>query len=166
MIVARDIYKKTEFGGRFHSGAPLNFVSTLPAANRDDLERLFFFNPLQTPLLSQIKSVVEETGVPFIVEHQDRIWIDVPSGRLQCLFVCGSAAQLVGAALFGRPARDLLWIYHLAVDPEYTLVKSSDSALSGIIVNKILEIARRINGVTRIKLPYRRSGFLHVRGRE
>lgn len=131
---------------------------------REAVEGLFFFNSRQRLLLRQIESSVEQTGVPLIVEREGRVSIGVPSDRMQCLFACDHANKPIGAALYCRPAPDRLWISHLAVDPEVSISAGSGSGLAGVIVNKIMQIARSIKGVTRVQLPYRPANFLRVRG--
>lgn len=141
----------------------IQFHGTVPAMMRGVVEDLFFFNAKQKLLIQQIETMVEMTGVPFIAERDERIWIDVPSGSMQCLFACHGTTRPIGVLLYGRPDPDLLRISHLAVDPEYDPGDNGGPGMAGIMVNKLQEIARSIHGITRIELPYRRGRFLSVR---
>jgi len=142
----------------------IQFACTVPVAMRNAVECLFFFNPRQPQVIEQIRTVVESTGVPSVIQRDRRIWIGVPSDGMQCLFACDSDGKPVGVILYSRPAAELLVICHIAVDSEYALACSEGSGLAAILVNKVAEIARSIKGVTRIQLPYRRGSFLGVSG--
>lgn len=130
---------------------------------RSRVERLFFCNPAQSSLISRIRETVERTGAPLVIENDNRVWIGVPSGKMQCLFTCLQGAKPVGVALYCRPAPDLIWIAHLAVDPECGLADEQGGIdLAGVLVKKIREIAHSIRGVSRIQLPYRPASFVRV----
>ena len=142
----------------------IEFFGSVPSSMRHAVECLFFFNPQQRQLEPRIRATVEETGSPGIIEADNRVWIGVPSGAMQCLFACASGGEPVGVALYCRPDPDRLRICHLALSPEWMPSDSSHSpGLAMIMVDKIREIARSIKGVSRIQLPYRRSSFLNVR---
>src|SRR4051812_1126528 len=97
--------------------AEIQFASTAPAKMRARVERLFFLNPRQSSLIPSIKAAVEKTGRPRIVEREQRIYLEVPSGAMQCLFACDPKERPIAIALFGRPEPAVIWISHLAVDP-------------------------------------------------
>jgi hypothetical protein len=148
----------------------IEFSATVPAGLRPAVEALFFFNTRQGDSAQGILATVERTGTPAIVEREGRVWIGVPSGNMQCLFACDTSLdppRPVGVVLYGRPAPDVIWISHLAVDPAFTSSSSNRwSGLGGILVEKVQGIACRIKGVRRIQLPYRRDCFLQVRAPE
>ena len=142
----------------------IEFFGSVPVTMRHVVECLFFFNPRQELLVGRIRATVEETGAPYVIEADNRVWIGVPSGAMQCLFACASGGEPVGVALYCRPDPDRLRICHLALSPEWMPSDSSHSpGLAMIMVDKIREIARSIKGVSRIQLPYRRSSCLNVR---
>jgi len=147
-------------------GMDYAFSSTLPAHLRHELETLFFFNPRQTLLGPAIYDTIKETGVPSLFEADNRLWIGVPSGELQCLFVSDCRSQpycVAGVALYGRPHPDLLSIVHLAVDSAYALGGPKCPAGAGILlIRKVIHIAHRIGGVTQIQLPYRHRALLWI----
>ena len=143
----------------------LGFAGSVPAAMRPVVESLFFFNPQQGAIISEIRQTIEKTGSPFIFEWNNRIRIDVPSGSTQCLFACSRRDRPVGVALYSRPAWAVIWISHLAIDPSCTDAGDECSiGIAGALVNKIREVARSIKGAARIQLPYRRASFLRVAG--
>jgi hypothetical protein len=142
------------------------FSATVPVEMREAVEALFFFNPRQSLLRSAISSTVERTGIPRIVESDGRVWIDVPSRAMQCLFACDSALKPsapVGVVLYERPSMDVLSISHLAVHPAYAFGgEHGGGGLGLILIERIREIARRIKGITRVQVPYRNQCFLRI----
>ena|SRR5688572_2746903 len=141
----------------------LGFAGSVPVAMRPVVESLFFFNPQQGAIIAEIRQTIEKTGPPFIFEWNNRIRIDVPSGSTQCLFACSRRDRPVGVALYSRPASDVIWISHLAIDPSSNAVGDKcPNGIAGALVGKIREIARSIKGAARIQLPYRRASFLRV----
>ncbi len=150
-------------GALENGGGNIEFVGSVPVAMRHLVECLFFFNPRQELLVGRIRATVEETGAPYVIEVDGRVWIGVPSGAMQCLFACARGGEPVGVVLYCRPTLDCLWICHLALNSEWVPAGSNDGCgLAMIMVDKIREIARSIKGVTRIQLPYRQSSFLNV----
>jgi hypothetical protein len=143
----------------------IEFVATLPVAQRPALEDLFFFNPRQPDMRDQIISTVNALGVPTIVENGGRVWIGVPFDTTQCLFACevrGTNMRPVGVAIYSRPEPAVIWISHLAVVSSRTR-EGQEIGLSCLLVGQIRLIASQIQGVTKIRLPYRESCFLSVR---
>ena len=141
----------------------MGFAGSVPVAMRPVVESLFFFNPQQGAIISEIRETIAKTGPPFIFEWNNRIRIDVPSGSTQCLFACSRRDYPVGIALYSRPVWDVIWISHLAIDPSCIGTEVECSiGIAGALVNKIREVARSIKGAARIQLPYRRASFLRV----
>jgi hypothetical protein len=139
------------------------FSATVPVGMREAVEALFFFNPRQRLLHQAISSTIEQTGIPKIMELDGRVWIDVPSHAMQCLFACDGALAPVGVVLYERPSADILSVSHLAVDPAYAFGGGRGGAGLGLLlIERVKEIARRINGVTRVQIPYRNQCFLRV----
>lgn len=138
------------------------FSGSVPKRARERVEALFYFNPRQGGLLTQIRKTVEETGSPFIEEGNQRIWIGVPGGATQCLFACVPVDRPVGVALYCRPTTELIRIVHLAVESSPGGKRRDDGRVAGALVEKVRSIAGRINGVRRVQLPYRADCFLRV----
>jgi hypothetical protein len=145
----------------------IEFSATVPVEMRPAVEALFFFNPRQGDSNKGILATVEQTGVPAIMERNGRLWIGVPAGNMQCLFACDHSLEMpkpVGVLLYGRPAPEVIWISHLAVDPMYTSDRADrGGGLGLVLVEKVQQIARSIKGVVRIQLPYRHDCFLQIR---
>ena len=138
------------------------FSATVAVGMREAVETLFFFNPRQPLLRSAISATVQRTGVPRIVELDGRVWIDVPSHSMQCLFACDSALKPVGVVLYDRPSPDVLCVSHLAVDPAYASGGGKGGGLGLLLIERVRQIARRIKGISRIQVPYRSQCFLRV----
>jgi hypothetical protein len=142
------------------------FVPTVPAAFRGVLEALFFFHPRQNYLRAGIRASVEEHGIPEIMEQDDRIWIGVRSGTTQCLFAVDRGSDpeaLAGVVVYCRPRLDLLSITHLAVNPAFAAdAVDGNGGLGLTMIDVVRQIARRMNGVKRLQLPYRVNYYLPV----
>jgi len=144
----------------------ITFVAALPVEMREAVENLFFFNERQSVVRQGIREVVQRAGAPIIVARDRELWVTVPSMETQCLFACDSwrvPVRVLGVVLYARPTPEVLDVTHLAVDPEYAFGGASGGAgLGFLLVEKVREIGRRINGVRRIRLPYRRDCLLPV----
>jgi hypothetical protein len=156
----KDCEKST---GKRSKPGQIVFSATVPAGMRGAVETLFFFNPRQPLLHRAISSTIERTGIPKIMERDGRVWIDVPSHAMQCLFACDSALTPVGVVLYQRPSAEVLSVSHLAVDPAYAFGGDCGGAGLGLLlIERVKEIARRIKGVVRVQIPYRNQCFLRV----
>jgi hypothetical protein len=140
----------------------IKFLSSVPAEMRHQVEDLFFFNLRQRQFSRQIQETVAKTGVPHLREIGGKITISLQSEDAQCLFACDQSESPVGCALYSRPGPDLIWVSYIATDPEVALLDLPQAGVAAILLDKILEIARSIRGVTRIQLPFRKAAFLPV----
>jgi hypothetical protein len=144
----------------------IEFVPTVSAEWREAVEELFFFNPRQSLFRDAIRESVEHHGVPEILERDGRIWIGVASGTTQCLFACDRSREPrkpAGVVVYARPALDTLSIVHLAVGPEYGLeTGDGEAGLGVLLVETVRRIARRMNGIVQLQLPYRARCYLPV----
>ncbi|MBL8349714.1 MAG: hypothetical protein JNL87_05325 [Burkholderiaceae bacterium] len=145
---------------------PIAFMSSVDASLWKDVEALFYFHPRQPSLIDSIKACVEEFGAPEILRDGNRIHIGIPKNGAQCLFACHRERRPgfpIGVVLYLRTSAEVLHILHLAVHPMYEQGgqhAKTDLALQ--LVNQVRHLARRISGVRRVQLPYRRGGFLSV----
>ena len=143
------------------------FAATVPLAMRPEVEALFFFNSRQSLSQEGIHTAIVQTGMPTIAENDDRVWIDVPSGKTQCLFACDERSEPfrpVGVVLYSRPIADTIWIAHVAIDPDYAYGgENATLEVAARLVDRVMAIARSIRGVTRIQLPYREGCYLRVK---
>jgi hypothetical protein len=105
--------------------------------------------------------------MPAIAEHDDRVWIDVPSGKTQCLFACDESIEpfrAIGVVLYSRPVADTICITHLAIDPDYAYGgENAALEVAKRLVDRVMVIARSIKGINRLQLPYRDGCYLRVR---
>jgi hypothetical protein len=115
---------------------------------------VIFLNRRQQLLHRAISSTIEQIGIPKIMELDGRVWIDVPSHAMQCLFACDGAFAPIGVALYERPSTDILSVCHLAVDPAYAFGGiNGGGGLGLLLIERVKEIAGRIKGVTRVQIP-------------
>jgi hypothetical protein len=144
----------------------LEFVPAVPEHMRQEVERLFFFNARQSLLIDKIRFAVDLYGAPEIVSGNGHIRIGVPENDMQCLFAMDRTrlpGHLAAVVLYLRAAPECLSITHLAVHEDYVAGASGDGAGVGVrVVDEVRRIARRINGVSRIELPYKVGCFLQV----
>jgi hypothetical protein len=144
----------------------IDFAATVPGCWREAVEHLFFFNPRQGLLMDEIRRAVAEAGAPRILSLEDRIWIGVPSDTLQCLFAClgeEHEGRPIGVVLYGRTGPDTLAIWHLAIDAEHGARTDPEGrGLGVVLIDKVCEVGRRINGISRVRLPYRPGVYLRV----
>ena len=142
------------------------FRTALPRDRRPEVEALFFFNPLQASRREGIFAAISQAGTPAIAENEDKVWIDVPSGKTLCLFACDERTdpfRVIGIALYTRPVTDTIWITHLTVDPAYSIRGEYGTLkVARCLVDQVMATALRIKGVTRIRLPYREGRHLRV----
>jgi hypothetical protein len=151
------------FTGRKTAPRRIVFSASVPVGMRGAVEALFFLNRRQQLLHRAISSTIEQTGIPKIMELDGRVWIDVPSHAMQCLFACDGAFAPIGVALYERPSTDILSVCHLAVDPAYAFGGiHGGGGLGLLLIERVKEIARRIKGVTRVQIPYRDQCFLRL----
>ena len=150
------------------SGNSFDFVSTVPSQWRHAVEALFFFNPRQQLVQAGIRLSVEQFRRPEILESDGRLWIGTPSGAMQCLFAHDQVREpnrLAGVTLYLRTAPEVLSITHLAVDPDYAAGGScGGDGIGLLLIEKVRHIARRINGIRHVELPYSSKRYLPVSG--
>jgi hypothetical protein len=140
----------------------IKFLSSVPAEMRRQVEDLFFFNFRQQQFSRQIQETIAKTGTPHLREVDGKITITLSSEHAQCLFACDESGTPVGCALYSRPDSDIIWVSYIATDPEVALLDLPRAGLAAILIDKVLEIARSIRGVTRLRLPFRKESFLPV----
>lgn len=149
-----------------HAESPFEFVSSVDAGLWKDVEALFYFHPRQPVLIESIKACVEEFGAPEILQRGDRIHVGIPKNGAQCLFACHRERRPgvpVAVAVYLRTRPEVLHILHLAVHPAYEQGgQHAELDLALQLVGQVRQLARRISGVRRVQLPYRRAGFLSV----
>lgn len=147
----------------------IEFSSSVPVQMRGAVEELFFFNKRQAIALMGIRQSIQRFGTPEIVEEEGRLRIAVGGWGMQCLFAQSASLlpnRLVGVVLFLRMEPEVITVTHLAVDPVYTLHSGgSGEGIGTVLIEEVREIARRIKGVQRVELPYRRGCFLSVNGK-
>ena len=140
----------------------IKFLSSVPAEMRQQVEDLFFFNLHQQKFSRQIQETVAKTGAPRLYDISGRITITLPSEHAQCLFACDESETPIACALYSRPASDLIWVSYIATDPECAFLDLPRAGMAAILMEKILEIARSIRGITRVQLPFRKESYLPV----
>ncbi len=152
---------------------PIRITSVLPLAQRDELERITFFNPQQSRVTEPLLQSVHRYGVPKIVEDGPNLRFTVRDfGQVQSLYALDdpdrderdSADRLVGVVLFVREPQDSLLVLHLAVHEDYTA--HGPWAVMWItprLMSAVRALALRIRGVRWVRFLYPHSTQIPIR---
>ena len=136
----------------------IRLTSRLPAANRDALEALLFFNVRQHALRQQIEATIERFGIPEIIEQDG--WLRVSVAGLpdvQCLYaVRGERDDPVGAVIYTRDAVDRIMVVHLSVASDASLnLAGGGRVVLYRLLAQIRRVARCTTGVRHVEVAYR-----------
>ncbi len=142
----------------------IRFTSILEPAYQEDLEKLLFFNPLQTRAHAGISESIREYGVPNVVTNGERLRIQLDGlPETQSLFALNhrpKKPELVGVMVYARVDIEHIVLLHIAVKEEYSrLGKYGEAMLVPRLLTQLREIGRRIKGVRAINLKYQ-SGLI------
>ncbi len=113
---------------------------------RQELEQLFFFNPRQYLLRDNIAKVVEQHGMPCIIEESGQLRLITEGEDCQCIFLM-KEGTLKGVAIYHRYAPDTLSLLHMAVHPDSLKIFRS-------LLAEINRIAVAISGIEYIRFEY------------
>ena len=129
--------------------------------SREALEDLLYFNPRQHVVREGIVEVVQKFGKPRVVESGDGLSIQVGEQPAQALFAFdldGDRDVPVGLVVFLRTQPDEVAIMHMAVDADYALKgRQAGMGLGVVLMEQVKDLCRRIVGVKKIALSYRRG---------
>jgi hypothetical protein len=144
----------------------LSFLSSLPASYYDALERLVFFNPLQSRSEPAIVHALDLYGTPRIVADAAGLRVTLSgSDQVQCLFgmvdVRGRSV-LAGMVMYLRTSREELVVVHLAVSPRYGRTKRSGLGVVIRLMRAVRAAAHRLRGVERITVLYSQNRQFRV----
>jgi hypothetical protein len=136
----------------------LVFTSNLALCLRSQLEDLFFFNAKQKLYLPEIEESIQVLGAPKIKENRDRLAIHLPkSPAAQCLFCLErSTEKLFAAMVYFRSEYSELEVFHMAIS-KHLLPGQHSLQLFLSCINCLKKIAKQINGVEWLVLPYGRG---------
>jgi|GEM_PF-455735 len=140
----------------------IQFISNLPAAYRESLEHLLFFNPQQARRLRKIAEVIEATGVPKILQEGEHLRILIDSNQ-ECQAIFALARQgdnelLVGVVIFVRHQEDRLLILHLAVDELFTMHGANAAELLTFrLIDHVRRFGSHMKGIRFVELVYGRA---------
>jgi hypothetical protein len=143
-------------------------TSVLPLAQRDELERITFFNPQQNRVTERLLHSVHSYGVPKIVEDGHNLRFTVRDfGQVQSLYAMDErdgSSQLVGVALFVREPQDSLLVLHMAVHEDYTVNGPwADLWITPRLMAAVRALALRIRGVHWVRFIYPHSTQIPIR---
>jgi hypothetical protein len=132
------------------------FTSFLDCGHRESLEQMLFHNENQPKVSEGALGMIERYETPRISDVRNRLWITFDSGaEAQSLFVfeeTGRKPHLVGVVVYTRE-NDVLAVVLLAVDESYAHGGTrADRKLFLVVLKEILGIARRIKGISSVKL--------------
>jgi hypothetical protein len=146
----------------------IHFTSLLQRRHRGDLERMLFFNRKQNAISDAIEWVVEHFGAPQIEEVQGHLRIGLTSDRgVQALFALDGdvTEQLVGLVVFTREQDELLVLF-VAVREDYSdRGANARKMLLVRIINEVRGIARRVKGISVVRLIGRGLRPIRIRVR-
>lgn len=128
---------------------------------RPALEELLYFNPAQHLMREGILETIEHFGTPKVVEVGEHLSIRVGQNEVQTLFAF-DGDQLgddpIGLVIFLRTAPEEMALMHIAVHPDYALQgQRMGMGLGILLMERVQEIGRKIVGVKRIVLSYRKG---------
>jgi len=131
----------------------ITFVSHWPAARREELETLLYFNSNQHILRRAIMVSVAEYGVPRLVEKDGSLLLCIDRlGELQTLFGVVDDT-LAGALLYYRLDVARLIVLHLAMREEYTArYKYISTPMALLLFEQLVGISRRLVGIEYIEM--------------
>jgi hypothetical protein len=134
------------------------FRSSLDAAYHEALERLVFFNLRQREAESGITRVIDQYGAPTIVSDAAGIRVVVGHRHdVQCLFALAPARRglaLIGMVVYLRTSLDEILILHIAVSDRFSRNGRSGLQVLMALIRAVREVAHRLRGVERLRLPY------------
>lgn len=139
----------------------INFVSDLPQEKREELEKLFYYNPEQFKFTNEIETTVTCFGNPIIRIRNHGIEMSVEKyPEAQCLFAVDQSNTTIYAALiYLRSDPTELEVLHLAIRKKNIFPLTPDLILESCI-KTLKKIAHSIKGIKKIILPYGRSSIL------
>ena len=131
-------------------------TAKLDCRYRDALEQLLFFNANQQRVHRGAALAVDRYGTPRLSAENDRLWVTFDSGiEAQSLFVVDrtqAESPLLAIIVYTRED-DVLVVLFMAVREDYAYRKDApDKPLFRQLLDNLLEIARRVQGVAAIKL--------------
>ncbi|MGO8700483.1 MAG: hypothetical protein ACLQVY_22570 [Limisphaerales bacterium] len=130
--------------------------STLPAADRAALERLFFFNENQARLRDSVVRAVEGYGGPKIVRREGMLRLVLPRiENAQTLYFRTNEFNplLVGVVVYVREERNLKVLFW-ALRPDCTCESQPGQYLLLEIVETLKDVGSRIVGVDGIAFEF------------
>ncbi len=147
---------------RCTKSAMISFTSVLNESFSPQLEELLFFNPNQAVVSREIEATATLFGSPKIRRMDGRLFLDFnppysPSA-FQSLFILDQSRrhkELIGTLIYHRAQNKLVLLF-VAIDEEFTYDGSrSDECLLLNVVRQLIDIGRRIKGITEIEIELR-----------
>ncbi|MFQ5737519.1 MAG: hypothetical protein ACE5JX_00765 [Acidobacteriota bacterium] len=135
------------------------FSSVLKPEQRENLESLLFFNPLQRTIESSILKSLDHFGPPEISSDNGKLNIRVRElPDLQTLFAFERSGEgdreLIGAILYFRTDSAKITVLHVAVREDYCVFRKPGRMLVRALLSELRRIARLIKGVEWITTSY------------
>jgi hypothetical protein len=116
----------------------------------EELEQMFFFNPLQKLVRERIVQHYERYGAPGIRHHDETITMELAKvDHAQTLFMMqrdDERPHLIGVTVYVRDEEHLRVLYY-ALKPAYTLMQEISTELMLYMVERMKDIGHRIKGV-------------------
>lgn len=149
-------------GRRWGSAVVVKIIARPREQHRRALERMLFFHPEQGRFRRSLVDSVARLGTPRIVVERGCLRIELPGlPAAQSLYAVSPGPlreRLLGAVVFTRTCDEELEILHIVVRGDCTLAGTGGSdSVAFSLMDQLCRIARRINGVRRVRLAYGRG---------
>jgi hypothetical protein len=131
-----------------------HFSSILQEEYREDVEKLLYFNPLQTDARGAIVASLEDYGQPRVSTRDGFVHLTVEGmpgvQTIYALTQLDDGERLAGVLIYGRKGGELV-ILHITLDEPFSSGGSgADEMLALRLIVTVQQIARRIKGVRAI----------------
>jgi hypothetical protein len=134
------------------------FRSSLPAAYRQALEELVFFNPRQRAAEAGITQAVDLYGTPAIADDENGLRVVVGKrADAQCLFALvegASEPELAGMVMYLRVSKQEVVVLHIGVAEQFCRSRRAGLEVVSALVRTVRAAARRLRGVERLTMLY------------
>ncbi len=147
------------------SGVKLQFTSLLSPSYQESVEELLFLHPQQGRFRDTILDCIAAHGVPRVVARSDGLRVELggqtPVQTLYALTVGLPQDEVIGCVVYTRNAAEELEILHIAVRDDYTVRGcNADQQVTFALIQELCSVARRIKGVSGVRLAYKRGRSL------
>ncbi len=134
----------------------MKIKSYIDNQQKEQLEKLLFFNKFQKRYLNEIDVSIKRFGVPHIIDTQKGLYVNIENLKdAQTLFVIDESDEtLIGVMIFFREKISTLTLLHIAINEEFISTKNKNETIVIKLVSELVKIAKSIKGVEFLKVLY------------